>query len=530
MEMKDRTMTPKRSTRLLVVLALLAALLPACMGKEAPITVPAGAQAGDLVGLQSCTYEANKVKYDADCGTLVVPENRGNPGSRLIALPVIRVHALNDSPAEPIFFLQGGPGVSNLEHQHLVGLVDDHDFVQVGYRGIEGSSVLDCPETVDALKAADDMLDQAALEGFHTSIAACAERLRGEGVDLAGYTLFERIDDMETARVALGYERINLLSESVGTRTGLFYSQAYPDSIHRSALIAVNPPGHFLWKAEVIDGQLEEVAELCAQDAGCSARTGDLAETMHEVARDMPARWLFLPIRPGTVKLGSFFGMFETSTAPMSAPVMIDAWLSAAEGDASGLAMITFFAKMVFPSAFVWGETAATGSIDVPVALAYLAEANLGDSILGTPGSTWMFGGLSAWPASPPPQKALAVEPSDVETLMLSGTLDFSTPPQFARDEVLPWLSKGQQVILPGFGHSGDVWGVQPEATAHLLTRFYATGVADDSLYTDQPVDFKVGLGFPEMAKLLVAVSTLIVLLVVAAVWFVIARRRKRRA
>ena len=522
-------MTLKRSTVILVVIAVLAALLPACGGKEASITVPAGAQAGDLVGLEPCTYEANKVEYDADCGTLVVPENRSAPDSRLIALPVIRVHALNDGPAEPIFFLQGGPGVSNLHFQSLEGLVDDHDFVQVGYRGVEGSSVLDCPETVDALKAADDMLSQAALEGFNASIAACAERLQNEGVDLAGHTLFERVDDMEAARASLGYERINLLSESVGTRTGLFYSQTYPESIHRSVMIAVNPPGHFLWKAEMIDEQLEDYAALCAQDAGCRARTGDLAETMREVARDMPARWLFMPIRPGTVKLGSFFGMFETSTAPMSAPVMIDAWLSAAEGDASGLAMITFFSGMVFPSGFVWGETAATGSIDVPVALAYLAAANLGESILGTPGSTWMFGGLSAWPASPPPQEALQVQPSDVEILMVSGTVDFSTPAQIARDEVLPLLSKGQQVILTDFGHSADVWGLQPEATAHLLTSFYATGVADDSLYTYQPVEFKVGLGFPEMAKLLVAVLTLVVVLVVALVWFIIARRRKRR-
>jgi hypothetical protein len=82
---------------------------------------------------------------------------------------------------------------------------------------------------------------------------------------------------------------------------------------------------------------------------------------------------------------------------------------------------------------------------------------------------------------------------------------------------------------LPNFGHVEDVYGLQPQATAHLLTSFYATGVADDSLYTDQPVDFKVGLGFPEMAKLLVAVPTLIVVLVVALAWFTIARRRKRK-
>jgi len=177
----------------------------------------------------------------------------------------------------------------------------------------------------------------------------------------------------------------------------------------------------------------------------------------------------------------------------------------------------------------VWCETAATGTIDVPVALEYLAETNLEESILGTPGSTWMFAGASAWPASAPPKEYLQVQPSDLETLMISGTVDFSTPMQFAYDEVLPFLSKGQHVTLTEFGHTDDIWELQPKATAHLLTSFYATGVADDSLYTDQPVNFDVGLGFPELAKLLVAVPTLVVVLVVALVWFLIARQRKRR-
>ena len=46
----------------------------------------------------------------------------------------------------------------------------------------------------------------------------CAERLQNAGVDLAGYTLPERVDDLDEVRQALGYERVDLLSESAGTR------------------------------------------------------------------------------------------------------------------------------------------------------------------------------------------------------------------------------------------------------------------------------------------------------------------------
>lgn len=97
----------------IIAVASLALLLTACGGKEKPVAMPADAQTGDLF-LEPCTYEANKVEYEADCGTLVVPENRSNPGSRLIALPVVRLRSSGPNPTEPIFWLGGGPGNSNL--------------------------------------------------------------------------------------------------------------------------------------------------------------------------------------------------------------------------------------------------------------------------------------------------------------------------------------------------------------------------------------------------------------------------------
>jgi len=119
MEMENTTITLKRSIVTLVVIAVLVTVLPACSAKEAPITVPPGARAGDLINLEPCTHKAGDVEYPADCGTLVVPENRADPGSRLIALPVIRVRATGTNPAEPIFRLGGGPGQSNMGFSHL---------------------------------------------------------------------------------------------------------------------------------------------------------------------------------------------------------------------------------------------------------------------------------------------------------------------------------------------------------------------------------------------------------------------------
>jgi hypothetical protein len=149
----------------LMIVILLGLPLLACLGpKETPITVPPGARAGDLINLEPCTHKAGDVEYVADCGTLVVPENRADPGSRLIALPVIRVHATGTNPAEPIFRLGGGPGQSNMGFSRLERLIENHDVVLVGYRGVDSAPELQCPEFIRAAKGlGDDLLSKASI-------------------------------------------------------------------------------------------------------------------------------------------------------------------------------------------------------------------------------------------------------------------------------------------------------------------------------------------------------------------------------
>src|SRR6185436_1334730 len=140
--------------------------------------------------------------------------------------------------------------------------------------------------------------------------------------------------------------------------------------------------------------------------------------------------------------------------------------------------------------------------------------------------------GISGWSqADLLPEEYRHVQPSDVETLLISGTVDFSTPPQFARDELLPSLRKGQQVILQEFGHSTDTWRIQHDATVRLVNSFFDTGVADTSLFTTQPVSFDAGpVALPEMLKILLGSAAAFLLGLVAIVRFVIRRVRRRKA
>jgi pimeloyl-ACP methyl ester carboxylesterase len=457
------------------------------------ISVPAGSQAGDL-RLESCEYATEAGSYAADCGTLVVPENRTDPKSRLIALPVTRIEARSENPSEPVFRLQGGPGITNMTFSKASRVADDHDVVIVGYRGVDGSSVLDCPEVESALKHSTDLLGEKSLRAFADAYRSCADRLTDDGVDLAGYTLPQRVDDLESARIALGYDRINLLSESVGTRTAMIYAWRYPRSINRSVMIGVNPPGYFLWDAKATDEQIGRFADACSRDDTCRERTDDLAASL--ATTDIPDRWFFLPIKRGNVRVASFYGLMETTqeNAPLAGPMTLSSWLSAAEGDPSGFWLQSLLADMFFPGSFVWGEYAGAAMLDAQAANRYFSsERRESPSNLGRAATTFGWGGgrlSDAWPAVPDAGRYSRVRTSNVETLIVSGELDITTPPQVARKELLPYLPNGEQLVLPGFGHTLDFWTYQPEASTRLLNTFYESGRVDDSLYEPQRVDF----------------------------------------
>ncbi len=517
--------TRRRVVALVVIGVLALGLGFVALAGESEFSVPEGAVAGELV-MEPCTYDTEEGALDADCGTLVVPENRTDPGSRLIALPVTRIRSTSSTPAEPIFILQGGPGHTNMVFTPASRLTEGHDVVLVGYRGVEGSSVLDCPEVVSALKSSADLVEEETFERSAEAFADCAQRLTDEGVDLDGYSLPQRVDDLEAVRVALGYERINLVSESVGTRTAMIYAWRYPEALHRSAMIAVNPPGHFLWDPETTDDLLARYGELCAADPECSDRTDDLVADMRNTSADMPDRWWWLPINEGNIKVGSLWGLFETNddSAPLNAPATLDSWLAAADGDPSGFWFLSFLADVAFPESFVWGEYAATGILDADAADAYYAAGGDPGSVLENQATdfSWSGGELTtAWPASPDYADFRDVQPSGVETLLVGGTLDFSTPTRFATDELLPSLSNGQQVVLDGFGHSSDFWTYQPEASERLLTTFFDTGQVDDSGYESQIVDFDVaGPTHATQAKFLLGVFIGVAVLAVALlVW-----------
>jgi len=508
----------------LIIAIITLCLLIICCKDKPRLILPEGSVAGTIT-LTPCVFETKSGRYNADCGNLIVQESEHKIDSRLIALPVIRVHATDGESAEPIFYLAGGPGQSNMDFKPPDELLVNHDFVLVGYRGVDGSVKLDCPEVNRAIKGVGgDLLSAPSLSGLSTAFRQCADRIKAEGIDLNAYTMIDVIRDLEAARNKLEYDRINLLSQSYGTRIAQIYAYQHPDIIHRSVMIGVNPPGRFVWEPDTIDRQIEYYGLLCAHDSACNSQTSDLIRTLRNVIRKMPRRWYIFPIDKGKVKVITFALLYHRNTAAM----VFDTYFAAEKGDPSGLALMTLAYNFMFPSMITWGDLAAKAlSADFNSTRNYATEMDPPNSIIGSPFSKLLWS-LGDWPTAPIPEEYRKTQYSNVETLMVSGSIDFSTPAVFAAKELLPKLPNGKQVILAEMGHTGDLWKVQPAATIHMLKSFYDTGIADNSLYTYAPMEFGVTWGFPKIAKIAVGSLILIILGLSWLIWFIIRRIRRR--
>ena len=152
---------------------------------------------------------------------------------------------------------------------------------------------------------------------------------------------------------------------------------------------------------------------------------------------------------------------------------------------------------------------------------------SLGDSIMGAPLSEWIWSMAEAWPLELVPAELRQLQESDVDMLIVNGTVDFSTPPT-ALDEVKPYYRSAQYVLLPEFSHVDDVRNLQPAAFERLVTSYYDTGVADDSLFELQPLSFEPSISLVTMAKLGVAAVVLVPLLLVGGVLVIVRRVRRR--
>jgi len=221
-----------------------------------------------------CPFEVDS-PVDVDCGTLTVPESRTGESDALveIAVAVLRTPSA-DPAADPVVYLNGGPGGVSLD-QHWFWVTDpgewrghpilaQRDLILVDQRGT-GYSLpsLNCDE--------DELIEE------------CHDRLVGEGVTLSGYSTPENAADLESLRLALGYDTWNLFGSSYGTRLAMAIVRDHPDGVRSMLLDGVYPldvvPAYEMFFDNTL-GALGELVALCASQPACDDAYGDINDLL----------------------------------------------------------------------------------------------------------------------------------------------------------------------------------------------------------------------------------------------------------
>jgi len=433
-------------------------------------------------------------------GTLVVPENRNDNQSRLITLPIKKFHSFGDDPREPVFFLNGGPGLSNINGITLDYLLEAHDVVLVGYRGVDGEVSLANQEIPQGMIGQGDPFSQANVEKLGRAAHNAYKRFESEGIDLNGYNMIEVIDDFEDARIGLGYEKINLFGVSYGTRVAYLYGLRHPSSINRTIIKAVNPPGGFVWQPEQIDALFRDVADQWNNDPTCKEQSPDILATITSVLDGLPTSWNGISVDPSKVKLMTFMMSYTQKGIAQ----VLEAFVSAEKGDLSGLAFLCMtYDQLPHMPGMNWGDNYSKAfSADYDASVDYIQSMNPEGSVIGSPFSQLFalmkYGG---WPIELIPEPYRKVQQSNVETLMISGSIDISTPAENGT-RLLEYLPNGHQVILKNRGHQ-DIGVFQRDVYENLIKTYLSTGKVYESGFEDVPIDFdNVQPTFGQMAKM----------------------------
>lgn len=224
---------------------------------------------------------------EADCGFIVVPENRQKPDGRSIKLPFVYLRKAGEKPTDITLYVTGGPGYSTIANYDSIsrdaGILSYGGFIIFDQRGTKNAlPCLDCPE-IDAArrKAYREVLPKDSL--ILAAVKSCRGRLLGEGIDLSAYTTLESAADINDLRLALGIDSLTLFGISYSGGLMLTVARNYPEGV--KALLLGSPlPGFVNYEEHALfnmNEALNKIFDRYEADTTAGRPYGDLRSRFH---------------------------------------------------------------------------------------------------------------------------------------------------------------------------------------------------------------------------------------------------------
>ena len=416
---------------------------------------------GGLSKLKPCRL--NGIEEELFCGKLTVFENRRTRIGRRIDLNVVVLPALDQkAKAEPLFDLAGGPGVASTGAAMFYAREGKeyrrrHDVVCVDQRGTGKSNRL----AIEREKTPQYYLSEMYPVDYVREMRHALE----QRADLTKYTTSIAMDDLDDVRSWLGYDRINLLGGSYGTRAVQVYMRQHPEHVRSAILVAVAPtdlkmPSHH---SESAARAMNLLLGECEQDIACHAAFPQIRDDWKSVLARLekqPARVEYSPpgkAAPTTVEIQRdifaekirswMYGRDQAARIPLIVH-------HAAEGD-----FAPFLKEAIRPSIpdFVADGMylSVTCAEDVP----FINQGETARLNAGNPFRNYrVFQQTRAcgmWPRGEIPAGFLDPVSSDAPVLIFSGNMDPVTQPKYG-EEVAKHLPNSRHVIIPEGAHDVD--------------------------------------------------------------------------
>ena len=395
-------------------------------------------------------------------GTLPVYENWDAKSGRKINLFVAVTPAIKrDSLSEPIFIIDGGPGVAASNQSYFYTEIDQryrqyHDIVYVDARGTGRSNPLHCPEIQTRSTPQEYFEDPYPKE----ELEACVKRYR-DSVDFNFYKSKYMIEDLEAVRQWLGYDKINLNAISFGGKVSLMYMDRHPNSIHRVVLHAPDAPQieYVSKRGRYSQRALDELFILCEKDSLCSTNYPNLRNEFNVVMQRLrddkikrniewngATQQIELQWPPIAAKIAK---MLYSDDQYGQIPYLVhEAYLENYNPILEAMNITNTETDYFFANGLWFSNICAE---DLPVSRENYDESEkasfLSDYIFKTRKSA-----CDHWPVLPSDRADLKPVVSDIPTLLISGHFDPTLPPETG-EEIVKHLSNGQQIIIPYMAH-----------------------------------------------------------------------------
>jgi pimeloyl-ACP methyl ester carboxylesterase len=419
----------------------------------------------------------------ARCGSLDVAENPEDPAGKKINLNIAIAPATGKTTEpDPVFFFAGGPGQAATETWVMIQPVlqkirKNRDIVMIDQRGTGRSNKLACESEIE-----EDLNQEIDLDLIRSETEKCLAALDG---DPRFYTTTIAMGDYNEVRKAMGYDKINIMGVSYGTRSAQVYLRLFPDTVRTVTLDSVVPMQLALGQehAPMLHRSVQKVFEDCARDETCNSlypgHAEELGALFMQLRNESRQITIINPVRgepqdmrvtADTLAVAIRFLSYSSETQALI-PLLVHEALTT--DDLSRLASQAILVMTGLNEMLARGmELSVLCAEDFPF---IDMSADYSDTLIGNLMLEIIDLQCNVWPRGKVPENFHQPVVSDLPVLLLSGERDPVTPPQYAATTA-ETFSNSLNLVARGRSHSV----MKNICLRDITTEFISSGSVED--------------------------------------------------